>query len=123
MTYSLAGATAAIDRVTGAVGTLSGSLTVDFQNARYNVTPNLNIAMTAGPTYATGAGTTLVGPDGARATFSTMTQNVTGGACAGASCTFSTQGVLTGAAANDAGIGDSLTGPDVRVTGAAGFKR
>ncbi|VVE90266.1 hypothetical protein PBR20603_04247 [Pandoraea bronchicola] len=123
MTYSLAGATKAIDMATGAVGTLSGSLTIDFQNARYNVTPNLNVAMAAGPTYVTGSGMTQVGPDGARATFSTVTQNVTGGACAGSSCTFSTQGVLTGAAANNAGIVYSLTGPDVRVTGAAGFKR
>lgn len=122
MTYALAGATKAIDMTTGAVGTLSGNLSIAFQNAQYAVTPNLNIAMSAGPTYVTGAGSTTVGPDGARATFSTMTQNVTGGACAGG-CQFSTQGVLTGAAANNAGIVYSLTGPDVRVVGAAGFKR
>ncbi|VVE27801.1 hypothetical protein PAQ31011_03505 [Pandoraea aquatica] len=122
MTYALAGATKAIDMTTGAVGTLSGSLSIAFQNAQYAVTPNLNIAMSAGPTYVTGAGSTTVGPDGARATFSTTTQNVTGGACAGG-CRFSTQGVLTGAAANNAGIVYSLTGPDVRVVGAAGFKR
>ncbi|MCE4060419.1 hypothetical protein LXM60_09420 [Pandoraea sputorum] len=122
MTYALAGATKAIDMTTGAVGTLSGNLSIAFQNAQYAVTPNLNIAMSAGPTYVTGAGSTTVGPDGARATFSTMTQNVTGGACAGG-CRFSTQGVLTGAAANNAGIVYSLTGPDVRVVGAAGFKR
>ncbi|MFK0377713.1 hypothetical protein [Pandoraea sp. NPDC090278] len=122
MTYALAGATKAIDMTTGAVGTLSGNLSIAFQNAQYAVTPNLNIAMSAGPTYVTGAGSTTVGPDGARATFSTMTQNVTGGACAGG-CRFSTQGVLTGAAANNAGIVYSLTGPDLRVVGAAGFKR
>ncbi|ANJ87176.1 hypothetical protein MB84_31200 [Pandoraea oxalativorans] len=122
MTYALAGATKAIDMATGAVGTLSGNLSIAFQNAQYAVTPNLNIAMSAGPTYVTGAGSTTVGPDGARATFSTMTQNVTGGACAGG-CQFSTQGVLTGAAANNAGIVYSLMGPDVRVVGAAGFKR
>jgi len=122
MTYALAGATKAIDMVTGAAGTLSGNLSIAFQNAQYAVTPNLNIAMSAGPTYVTGAGSTTVGPDGARATFSTMTQNVTGGACAGG-CRFSTQGVLTGAAANNAGIVYSLTGPDLRVVGAAGFKR
>lgn len=122
LTYALAGATKAIDMSTGAVGTLSGNLSIAFQNAQYAVTPNLNIAMTAGPTYVTGAGSTALGPDGARATFSTMTQNVTGGACAGG-CQFSTQGVLTGAAANNAGIVYSLMGPDVRVVGAAGFKR
>ena len=122
MTYSLAGATKAIDMVTGAVGTLSGSLSIAFQNAQYNVTPNLSIAM-PGQTYVTGAGMTIVGPDGARATFSTMTQNVTGGACAVGACTLSTKGILTGAAANNAGIVYSLTGPDIQVTGAAGFKR
>ncbi len=78
--------------------------------------------MTAGQTYVTGAGRAAVGPDGARATFSTITQNVTGGACAGA-CQLWTQGVLTGAAANNGGIVYSLTGPDVRVVGVAGFKR
>lgn len=122
MTYALAGATKAIDMTTGAVGTLSGSLSIAFQNAQYSVTPNLSIAM-PGQTYVTGAGTTTVGPGGARATFSTLTQNVTGGACAGGACTLSTQGVLTGAAANNAGIVYALTGPDVKVNGAAGFKR
>lgn len=122
MTYALAGATKAIDRISGATGTLTGSLSIAFQNARYDVTPNLNIAM-PGQTYSTGAGMTVVGPDGARATFDTMTQNVSGGACVGGACTFSTQGVLTGAAANNAGIVYSLSGPEIRVTGAAGFKR
>ncbi|VVD86445.1 hypothetical protein PCE31106_01385 [Pandoraea cepalis] len=122
MTYALAGATKAIDMTTGAIGTLSGSLSVAFQNAQYSVTPNLSIAM-PGQTYVTGSGTTRIGPDGARGTFSTMTQNVSGGACAGSACTFSTQGVLTGAVANNAGIVYSLTGPETRVMGAAGFKR
>lgn len=122
MTYALVGATSAIDMVAGATGTVSGSLSIAFQNAQYNVTPNLTIAM-PGRTYVTGAGATTVGPDGARATFSTMTQNVTGGTCSGGACTFSTQGVLTGAAANNAGIVYSLNGSDVRVIGAAGFKR
>ncbi|MEF3068124.1 hypothetical protein [Pandoraea apista] len=67
-------------------------------------------------------GMTTVGPDCACATFSTMTQNVSGGACAGGNCMFSTRDVLTGAAANNAGIVYSLTGPDARVTGTAGFK-
>ncbi|EON13657.1 MULTISPECIES: hypothetical protein [Pandoraea] len=122
MTYALAGATKAVDMTTGAVGTLSGALSIAFQNGQYNVTPNLNIAM-PGQTYVTGSGITRVGPDGARGTFTTMTQNVTGGACAGSACTFSTQGMLTGAAANNAGIVYSLTGPETRVIGAAGFKR
>ncbi|WP_157123218.1 hypothetical protein [Pandoraea vervacti] len=122
MTYALVGATSAIDMVAGATGTVSGSLSIAYQNAQYNVTPNLTIAM-PGRTYVTGAGSTTVGPDGARATFSTMTQNVTGGTCSGGACTFSTQGVLTGAAANNAGIVYSLSGSDVRVIGAAGFKR
>lgn len=122
MMYMLAGGTKAIDMVTGAAGTLSGSLGIAFQNAQYAVTPNLTIAMSPGQTYLTGAGTTVVGPDGARATFSTTTQNVTGGNCSGG-CNFSTKGVLTGAMANNAGIVYSLTGPDLRVVGAAGFKR
>lgn len=122
MTYALAGATKAVDMTTGAVGALSGALSIAFQNGQYNVTPNLNIAM-PGQTYVTGSGITRVGPDGARGTFSTMTQNVSGGACAGSACTFSTQGMLTGAAANNAGIVYSLTGPETRVVGAAGFKR
>lgn len=103
MTYALAGATKAVDMTTGAVGTLSGALSIAFQNGQYNVTPNLNIAM-PGQTYVTGSGITRVGPGGARGTFTTMTQNVTGGACAGSACTFSTQGMLTGAAANNARI-------------------
>lgn len=122
MTYALAGATKAIDMTTGAVGTLSGSLSIAFQNAQYSVTPNASIAM-PGQTYVTGSGTTRIGPDGARGTFCTMTQNVSGGACAGSACTFSTQGVLTGTAANNAGIVYSQTGPEARVIGAAGFKR
>lgn len=122
MTYALAGATKAIDMTTGAAGILSGSLTIAFQNAQYSVTPNLSIVM-PGQIYLSGAGTTTVGPDGARATFSTLTQNVRGGACGGGACTLSTQGVLTGAAANNAGIVYALTGPDIKITGAAGFKR
>lgn len=123
MTYTLAGATPAIDRLTGAIGQLSGSLSISFVSGSYSVTPNLNIAMNAGPTYAAGAGTTAVGADGSRAAFNTMTQNVTGGACTGGNCTLTTQGLLTGAAANNAGLVYSLRGPDVQVTGAAGFKR
>ncbi|SUA92695.1 hypothetical protein [Pandoraea pulmonicola] len=123
MTYTLAGATPAIDRLTGAIGQLSGSLSIAFVSGSYSVTPNLNIAMNAGPKYVTGAGTTTVGADGSRAAFITLTQNVTGGACTGGNCTLTTQGMLTGAAANNAGLVYSLRGPDVQVTGAAGFKR
>ncbi|WP_150622568.1 hypothetical protein [Pandoraea horticolens] len=65
MTYALAGATKAVDITTGAVGTLSGALSIAFQNAQYNVTPNLNIAM-PGQTYVTGSGITRVGPSSDR---------------------------------------------------------
>jgi hypothetical protein len=123
-TYTLLGATRpTYTDGSGAPGTLSGRLSVDF--GQFTVGTNLNVAMADGKGYAIGGSAQITGNLFSATDFSGLTVSGTAGAACSSGCNALVNGFFAGASAERAGLGyhisDSLANKNV--VGAAAFTK